>query len=609
MEQLSFFEQDIRTDKQQSKRVAYDVGEKIGGARKDEAALKKAFEESQTLTNLANLESVSATLAAEVVQKKHLFIFSLEHEQQKGTEPTVARLKQLLLQRIDTVPAVDSPAGRKKYLQAAKYYQEVMDSVRSFEEFKNVYRTLSKKIHHELTPIDYLERKVKELEQKGSDDRELEDCRKLLNEMEEAQHIPLHCLGEKFTNFFTKSKSANTTVRKVLESIQSWDDLNKSSKRKTTAKKSNDSWERPIPENPQRVSERYVSIQRPEELMDLFGFRGIQFGHYVEDAVAMEHLKRSTEAFMDLGDVLGIDDFSLSLDGHLGMAYGARGRGKALGTYDPSQKVINLTKNRGLIGVLAHEWFHALDHHVYCASHEFQNGQVGYATDGQLGPQIPSSVWIAFIDLMESIKEGKTIAFMENQNQAGTRWNVDMTFKRRYERCCGDLYEIMKEYQETLVQRMEERLTFFRDYYRMEPEKEKAKLFRDTQKKLRQYGQALAWYHEQQTGIRVKQIPYPSNRSVFFQNAIELDKGREGKYWSSNRELAARAFEQYVYFKIEEKGYRNDYLVFSPFHSMAYPSDDERVAIFRQFDELFKVLKCHSILKRSTTDREGKGIE
>lgn len=59
--QLSLFEEnvsniekrEIRTHKQLNNNVAYDVGVKIGGARKGQAALRKSFEESRDLNNLS----------------------------------------------------------------------------------------------------------------------------------------------------------------------------------------------------------------------------------------------------------------------------------------------------------------------------------------------------------------------------------------------------------------------------------------------------------------------------------------------------------------------------------------------------------------------------
>jgi hypothetical protein len=104
----------------------------------------------------------------------------------------------------------------------------------------------------------------------------------------------------------------------------------------------------------------------PETFLETFGFRGVQFGNYVEGPRRQADLNRAYDALSDLADVLGCVPRSLSLGGTLGLAFGARGRGgkgAAAAHYEPDQVVINLTKTNGA-GSLAHEWFHALDNHL-----------------------------------------------------------------------------------------------------------------------------------------------------------------------------------------------------------------------------------------------------
>ena len=101
----------------------------------------------------------------------------------------------------------------------------------------------------------------------------------------------------------------------------------------------------------------------PDAFLEAFGFRGVQFGNYVEGARRQAELNRAHDALMDLAEVLGCAPRALSLGGALGLAFGARGRGgkgAAAAHYEPDQVVINLTKTNGA-GSLAHEWFHALD--------------------------------------------------------------------------------------------------------------------------------------------------------------------------------------------------------------------------------------------------------
>ncbi|MCW3784297.1 LPD5 domain-containing protein [Defluviimonas salinarum] len=104
----------------------------------------------------------------------------------------------------------------------------------------------------------------------------------------------------------------------------------------------------------------------PEAFSGAFGFRGVQFGNYVEKARRQQDLNDAWDALMDLSEVLGCAPEALSLGGRLGLAFGARGSGgigAAAAHYEPGQVVINLTKTRGA-GSLAHEWFHAIDNHL-----------------------------------------------------------------------------------------------------------------------------------------------------------------------------------------------------------------------------------------------------
>ena len=103
----------------------------------------------------------------------------------------------------------------------------------------------------------------------------------------------------------------------------------------------------------------------PERFNSRFGFRGVEFGNYVEGARRQEDLNNAYDALNDLADVLDLPAQSLSLNGTLGLAFGARGSGgrnAAMAHYEPIKVAINLTKKKGA-GSLAHEWFHALDNY------------------------------------------------------------------------------------------------------------------------------------------------------------------------------------------------------------------------------------------------------
>jgi|GEM_PF-1975295 len=120
----------------------------------------------------------------------------------------------------------------------------------------------------------------------------------------------------------------------------------------------------------------------PAQFGETFGFRGVEFGNWVgKTQERQEALNQAYDALMDLADVLGVPPRALSLAGRLGLAFGARGKGgkgSANAHYEPARVVINLTKTKGA-GSLAHEWFHALDNYFS----RMADGEAGgFATDG-----------------------------------------------------------------------------------------------------------------------------------------------------------------------------------------------------------------------------------
>lgn len=110
-----------------------------------------------------------------------------------------------------------------------------------------------------------------------------------------------------------------------------------------------------------------------EQFRDTFGFRGEQFGASMPQGERQSNLNQAYDALMDLAGVIGIPPKALSLNGELGLAFGARGTGgihaaaahyerDTTGAVTPNRVVINLTRKNGA-GSLAHEFFHAVDNY------------------------------------------------------------------------------------------------------------------------------------------------------------------------------------------------------------------------------------------------------
>ena len=113
---------------------------------------------------------------------------------------------------------------------------------------------------------------------------------------------------------------------------------------------------------PRQGPERRAGDVTPQQFQDAFGFRGVQFGNWVEGDRRQVDINSAFDALMDLSEALGVPAKALSLDGSLGLAFGARGHAGAAAHYEPGEVVINLTKKSGP-GSLAHEWFHAFDNY------------------------------------------------------------------------------------------------------------------------------------------------------------------------------------------------------------------------------------------------------
>lgn len=117
--------------------------------------------------------------------------------------------------------------------------------------------------------------------------------------------------------------------------------------------------------NEERIGKVYRpagTVVTPERFMQEFGFRGVQFGNWVEQERRAQELNNAYDALLDMANLLHIPSRAVSLDGQLGLAFGARGIPGAAAHYEHKQVVINLTKTQGA-GSLGHEWWHALDNY------------------------------------------------------------------------------------------------------------------------------------------------------------------------------------------------------------------------------------------------------
>jgi len=149
----------------------------------------------------------------------------------------------------------------------------------------------------------------------------------------------------------------------------------------------------------------------PEDFTAAFPFYGVEFGNWVTQTERANLLNLAFDGFHDLAQIWGIPADMCALGGNLSFAFASRGIPNAMAHYEPSHRVINLTKKNGA-GCMAHEWFHAVDNWVMN-----QQGESGYATAASASAS--SEIEKAGFALLQAIR--KTEFFQRSINLANYR--------------------------------------------------------------------------------------------------------------------------------------------------------------------------------------------
>jgi hypothetical protein len=118
---------------------------------------------------------------------------------------------------------------------------------------------------------------------------------------------------------------------------------------------------------PERENEIRTGEDLDKIFCSTFGVRGLEFGNYVPDNGERQlNANLAYHALLDLADVLGVEPHVVGRGrsgSGLGIGIGSRGKGAITGAahYEPWSVVINLTRLMG-DGSLAHEMGHKFDH-------------------------------------------------------------------------------------------------------------------------------------------------------------------------------------------------------------------------------------------------------
>ncbi len=159
-------------------------------------------------------------------------------------------------------------------------------------------------------------------------------------------------------------------------------------------------------------------------LEDYYGLKAFEFGNWLSQQDRLNYLSGLGLALFDLHKLLGFAPKQIGLDGKLSVAFGARGRGKALAHFEPGAFVINLTRysrpaklekrsvsyrrvnlilQDGGVGAFAHEFAHALDFYSGTFIERAPDWQISGGRDTDNTMRFPSAKKPKLQSLMDNL--------------------------------------------------------------------------------------------------------------------------------------------------------------------------------------------------------------
>jgi hypothetical protein len=456
-------------------------------------------------------------------------------------------------------------------------------------------------------------------------------------------------LGKSFSNAIettaegTKYHAKDSFSKHYRKSIEMDDDDFSWAEKKTkggSGKQRKTQFELLVADHIIRKGGRDIKVESTEELKKAFNLRDVQSGNWVlnDPKSAKFHVDNIAMGLADMGDILGLPDNLLSLNGRLAMAIGARGHSKALAHYESMERVINITKMKGG-GSLGHEWFHAFDNLIAEAmtggkynifltetndhqelnkrqqkllnqvkwykqqrDHNKERGNDGlldyYSKEYENAKKMAKKAGVA-VDELENQEDHipKVKAAFNNLVNAMMTGSAARTENITYTK---DDYEAAQKFFEDQRDRdwigMKEGMTIDealaagkgRGFRRVKPERLKKLM--------------AAWLDKNPSGGSVV-AKTDRTTSNYFEESKKLDNW-PSSYWSKIIEMGARAFSSYLNDKMAEKGWQNNYLAHATENSdyivgNPYPEGEERKAINAAFDELFGVIRETGAIRKA----------
>ncbi len=594
-----------------------DVGEKIGGARKDFY---------KTALQITDLEKFNQRELEALVVKGNVWP-SLNYEvmQEMGFEAKAATAIKILK---DSIPSQPGMYKNKKYFSTntdnAEVYITAVSTLRDYLMGKPAELDPENKYPPAKSYLEVLERlqewnkDMAVFSQDGltSYGTGLSKFHSELGSKACAYIRPLNFPSHSFNNAIHKlfRQGQKGTYYSDLD-LNSWAHLIKKSKTKTDAEKElaqekkalNDKLHNPLPahlevivsDNKWRDGENISEHQ----LLDEFKFKGLEFGNWLNQDERQAVVNFAYDSFNDLAEVLDLPKEAISLCGNLSVGFGSRGRGgrnAALAHYEPARKVINLTRIKGA-GTLAHEWFHALDDYLgdYAKNYSSEKKNCHFSEFIKSASRRYKTI--------ETLKSELNKDTVKYANYAIT-WLQDV-FKSgqygEYEKYKAELSEVLQEYFKKVVQPLVDQhvsskypegstvhllrteailqvnsdmdtiavkgFELIKARFQNDDRFNFEKLPVNKRDAFESCSQAsLTNIYEktfidaiEKKGILIEVGAAGKEKTQFLSDAEKLDTmmGKIKPYWATNKEMLARAGACYVSDKLEEMGKENGYLV------------------------------------------------
>lgn len=334
-----------------------------------------------------------------------------------------------------------------------------------------------------------------------------------------------------------------------------------------------------------------------EDLMNVFGIRGGEFGNWLSDADSQQSLNHFYDSMMNLAYALEIDPKDISLNGKLAIAFGARGTGNALAHYEPLRKVINITKMRGA-GSLGHEWIHALDNVSadVLLKPNSTNGEK-FLSESNIFLGTPKEMLKLLTSVMkyELSREGAIQDAKDKLDKMKEHFKEDVLYMCDKDAFPDDTWksilkmidDIVEEsasdteytnliwnerkrkwiYDDRLSDKCQVLINFILKDKDIEPRirKRHLRLFEDNVEYLnqerRKVAGAMKCYEKYRNG---EDIPLPMRDTKYYSDAKKIDElySKFGHgYWQSQCELLARAGASWLHDTLSSLNIRDDYLV------------------------------------------------